>query len=131
MPGESFLSPEDIAELHAIYDDGMATVQAFSRPAPIVQFRAMNEVTGRMEDVGDPVELISITFGLREGTVTPTPQLTQDFTDGDILLWADSATIPKPGYRFTWQGQSIQVERVYPEDQGTITAEVRLQQVAP
>lgn len=130
MAGESFLSPADIAEIWQIMDDGMATVEAFSRPDPIVQFRRMNETTGQPGDLGLPVRLISITFGLREGTVSTTPQLQQDAVDGDILMWADTIPMPQPGDWFIWQGERINIQRVYPEDQGTVAAEISLSQVS-
>lgn len=131
MDPESLLSPAEIAELHDIFGDGMKTVEEFSRPDPIVQLRRYNETTGTYQDVGDPFHAISISFGIREGRVSSVQQMEQDFSDGEMVVWADQDTIPVPGDRFTWQGFRIEVERVFPPDQGIVTSEIRLQNVAP
>lgn len=127
MAGQSFLSTAEIAEIHAIMDDGNATIEAFQRPQATVDFRRMSGSTGTPTVVQAGVTLISITFGLREGART-SGGVAQTYADGDIRLWADGF-IPKIGDMFTWGGMPITVSKVFPEQQGTVTAEVSLQQV--
>jgi hypothetical protein len=53
-----------IAQLKDIIHQGLATAEQFTNEQ--VQFRRVNGQTGRYEDNGDVVSLISIKFGLRE-----------------------------------------------------------------
>lgn len=124
---ESFLSDSEIAELHQMMDNGNLTIQKFQRPQAVVDFQRMDETTGQMSTIEEDVQLIAIRFGLREGSGGG-QVITQDFADGDMDLWADGF-IPEVGDMFMWGGHPAKVTKVYPEDQGTVTCEIAIQQV--
>lgn len=125
---DGFLTEAEIAELHAMMDMGNRTVQAFQRPAPVVDFMRMSESGGAPTVVAADVALISITFGLREGQQTGFAGVSQTYADGDIRMWA-TGFIPQVKDFFLWDGHPVYVTKVFPENQGTVTAEVSLQQV--
>lgn len=123
---DGFLTEAEIAEIHALMDQGNRTVQMFQRPAPVVDFQRM--VGGARTTVANDVALISITFGLREGQQTGFIGVTQTYADGDIRMWADGF-VPQVKDFFLWDGKPVYVSKVFPENQGTVTAEVTLQQI--
>lgn len=125
---DRFLSDAQIAQLHGLMRTGFNTVQAFQDPVPMVQFRRMSDVTGRFENVGSPVQLISITFGLREKSMTNQMVPLQDVrSDGDLKIWADDF-VPEVGDRISLDDRTMQITAVYPVRFGVIRAEVRLSQ---
>lgn len=125
---DRFIDDAQIVELHRLLRMGFNTVQAIQNPIPIVQFRRLSEATGRFEDIGEPVTLIALKFGLREKAMSSQlVPLVDTKSQGDIKYWAEDIDL-KPGDRFTYEGSSIEVTAVYPPSFDVVKAEIKLSQ---
>jgi hypothetical protein len=124
-PYKGFLGASQIAGLRQTIRQGLQTAaDVFDTQ---VQFRQINPANGRFEDVGPVVQLISISFGLREVRSTRGTPVMQRSSDGDIKLWADGF-IPQVGNRFSHEGSTVEVTAVYPPEFDHVVAEVKLSQ---
>lgn len=122
---ESFLAPAQIQSLKNIVGQGLKTAEKFYDVE--VQFRRRNSTTGRYLDNGDPVQLITLDFGLREVRATQGTPLTSRKSDGDLKLWEGDYN-PEVGDRFTHKGQVVEITAVYPAQNFQVTCEVSLAQ---
>lgn len=128
---DAFLTPAQVVELQDLLRRGKVTVQEMQDPPPIVQLRRLNVVSGEFEDVGDPVHLIRLKFGLREVRETErTVPITHRSSDGDLEMWeADYDALGLfNGDRFQWGDQVVEVSAVYPPRNGSVVAEVNIAQ---
>lgn len=113
----------DIEELHETFKSGLETVREFQSPIPDIEIRRMDKDTGDYEHVGT-IEAIKINFGLREGRTTAGIPLPEDYSDGEMKIPAHKF-IPEKGDLFDWDGQVVEISKVYPERLFTVTCEIR------
>ena len=115
-----------IAQLKDIIHQGLATAEQFTNEQ--VQFRRLNQSTGRYENNGDIISLISIKFGLREvsDTTTLVPVSVRS-SDADIMIWDGDYDL-EVGDRFDFHGMTCEVSAVYPGQYGRVVAEINLKQ---
>lgn len=120
-----FLDASQIEGLRQVLGSGLKTAEDFFDVS--VQFEERNDATGKYTNIGDPVDLISISFGLREVRSSTGEPIVIRSSSGDMRIWEGSFDL-KVGYRFTFQGERVEVTAVYPPQNGFIVAELGLVQ---
>lgn len=113
----------DIEELHETFKSGLQTVREFQDPVPDVDIRRMDKETGDFHYVGS-VQAIKINFGLREGRTTAGIPLPEDFSDGEMKVPAHGF-VPEKGDLFDWDGEVVEISKVYPERLFTVVCEIK------
>jgi hypothetical protein len=120
-----FLSPAQITSLQGIIGQGLKTAEQFFDVT--VQFRERSDVTGKYADVGEPVKIITISFGLREvRNSTGAPILVRS-SSGDMRLW-EGTWDAQVGQRFIFEGEVVEISAVYPPQNGFFICELKLVQ---
>jgi hypothetical protein len=120
-----FLSPAQVTGLYDIVGKGLKTAEDFFDVT--VQFTERDDVSGQYVPIGDPVDLITISFGLREvRNSTGSPILIRS-SSGDMRMWEGSFDT-KVGHRFEFEGELVEVTAVYPPQHGFFICELKLVQ---
>lgn len=128
IPQPPFLNESEIAELHVFYGRGMATVQAFQDPEPVITFARWNTTTGTFDELS-PVTLIRVGIDNRDEQLTGQNQgVVQSVVQGELKGW-HPLDVQKDD-RFIWDGQTMRVTVVYPERLGVIKADFVMHQSA-
>lgn len=116
----SMIDAVGIVDLHQVYADGMATVEAFNG-SPMVTFQRAGV------DIG-AVACITIRLDDRaERTTGPGTAATATVASGALKAWADAFTRSiRQGDRFVWQDQACAVTTGAIEKYGVVTIEFTL-----
>lgn len=128
IPRPPFLNDAEIADLHGYYGQGMATVQSFQDPVPVITFARWNDTTGAFDELPS-VTLIRVSIDNRDEQLTGQNQgVVQSVVQGDLKGW-HPLDVQKDD-RFIWDGQTMRVTVVYPERLGVIRVDFEMQQSA-
>ncbi len=125
---DKFLTDLGIADLREMIDTGFNTAESFFDKQ--VQPRRKAVSTGRYENFGGPVALVTIDFGLREVSSSMGVPIETRSSDGDVRFNA-SEYEPINGDRFTHEGMVCEISAVYPVEYDRIRCEVKLIQGEP